>query len=266
MSCPVNIMRLGAASAAFSLVLLLVGCYVPPVWDIGDEINQVHWIEEGVTTKAEILDKLGEPDVNSANQRMIYYSGSQSAGAWFFAAGGQAAGGLLDEEFWTVRILFNEEGVVDFIMTSDDTPEERRDKERRIADYTTLAAIQAQSEEEAATDDHEAEMAAAFAPQAEPGPEPEPTHTKMEAQRYVQDHEDELRRGLYEYTREYGLIGSGRPYRDFRIYSSKVESVTDDRVIVEIPYSSKTTYNPNWFKRRFVMHWQGDDLAFAGHL
>ncbi len=39
------------------------GCiYVPPVWDIGDAINEVDQFKERTTTKEEVLNLLGEPD------------------------------------------------------------------------------------------------------------------------------------------------------------------------------------------------------------
>ena len=45
-----------------SACVFLAACiYVPPVWDVGDEIGSVDWIEEGVSTKAQVLDTMGQP-------------------------------------------------------------------------------------------------------------------------------------------------------------------------------------------------------------
>ena len=77
--------------------------------------------------KVEVLDKLGEPDRGFADGRSFYYSGSLSAGAWFFAADGHGGGGLIGEEPWTVRILFDENDIVEVLVTSKDTPDELRE-------------------------------------------------------------------------------------------------------------------------------------------
>ena len=56
------------------------GCiYVPPVWDIGDAINEVDQIKERTTTKEEDLNLLGEPDWGHEEKRAVFYQGEWSA-------------------------------------------------------------------------------------------------------------------------------------------------------------------------------------------
>ncbi len=55
------------------------GCiYVPPVWDIGDAINEVDQIKERTTTKEEVLNLLGEPDWGTEEKRAVFYQGEWS--------------------------------------------------------------------------------------------------------------------------------------------------------------------------------------------
>ncbi len=55
------------------------GCiYVPPVWDIGDAINEVDQIKERTTTKEEVLNLLGEPDWGHEENRAFFYQGEWS--------------------------------------------------------------------------------------------------------------------------------------------------------------------------------------------
>ncbi len=49
------------------------GCiYVPPVWDIGDAINELGQIKERTTTKEEVLNLLGEPDWGHEEKRVVF--------------------------------------------------------------------------------------------------------------------------------------------------------------------------------------------------
>ena len=55
------------------------GCiHVPPVWDIGDAINEVDQIKERTTTKEEVLNLLGEPDWGHEEKRAVFYQGEWS--------------------------------------------------------------------------------------------------------------------------------------------------------------------------------------------
>ncbi len=55
------------------------GCiYVPPVWDIGDAINEVDQFKERTTTKEEVLNLLGEPDWGQGAKRAVFYPGDWS--------------------------------------------------------------------------------------------------------------------------------------------------------------------------------------------
>ena len=55
------------------------GCiYVPPVWGIGDAINEVDQIKERTTTKEEFLNLLGEPDWGQEEKRAVFYHGGWS--------------------------------------------------------------------------------------------------------------------------------------------------------------------------------------------
>ncbi len=55
------------------------GCiYVPPVWDVGDAINEVDQIKERTTTKEEVLNLLGEPDWRHEKKRVVFYQGEWS--------------------------------------------------------------------------------------------------------------------------------------------------------------------------------------------
>jgi hypothetical protein len=69
----------------FSVVAMLVaglsvsGCiYVPPVWDIGDAINELGQIKERTTTKEEVLNLLGEPDWGHEKKRAVFCQGEWS--------------------------------------------------------------------------------------------------------------------------------------------------------------------------------------------
>ncbi len=49
------------------------GCiHVPPVWDIGDAINEVDQIKERTTTNEEVLNLFGEPDWRQEAGRAVF--------------------------------------------------------------------------------------------------------------------------------------------------------------------------------------------------
>ncbi len=106
----------------FSIVAMLVaglsvsGCvYVPPVWDIGDAIYEVDQIEEGTTTREEVLDLLGEPDTEQEENKVYVYEGYTSAGHIIYGSGtavGPTGGGFIDEKAWLIWIKFDENDVV----------------------------------------------------------------------------------------------------------------------------------------------------------
>ena len=105
----------------------------------------------------------------------------------------------------------------------------------------------------------QAEVAALPSPDVAPGPD------RAELEQYLKSGNQSIRRALYNYSREHNLDPIGR--RDeFRIHSSKIKSLQGSDVIVEITYSTKVTWNPNWVKRRFLMRWTGEELVLARHL
>ena len=99
-----------------AIALLLAGCvYIPPVWDVGDAINDVDKIKVGVSTKEEVLKKLGQPNGKDVSKPVFQYSGEQSSG--FLILRGRA--GLVREKYWWVEVEFNEKGVVNFLWSSE---------------------------------------------------------------------------------------------------------------------------------------------------
>ncbi len=88
-----------------SLTVLTACVYVPPVWDAGDAINDIEWIEPGVTTKEQVFERLGDP--GSVVGEQIVYSGA-SSGGWFSLG----ARGLIGEKQWVIQIEFDKAGVV----------------------------------------------------------------------------------------------------------------------------------------------------------
>ena len=104
-------MRHFIVAAMFVAGLSVSGCvYVPPVWDIGDAIYEVDQIEEGTTTREEVLDLLGEPDTEQEEQRLFIYRGERSDGYlvmlpqnWMLIDDR-----LIDKEHWWIWIKFDE--------------------------------------------------------------------------------------------------------------------------------------------------------------
>ena len=64
-----------------AITQLLAACvYVPPVWDVGDPINNVDKINVGASTKEEVLEILGQPKGKDVSRPVFQYSGEQSSG------------------------------------------------------------------------------------------------------------------------------------------------------------------------------------------
>ena len=101
--------------------LSLPGCYVPPFWDMADAIYKVDQVEEGTTTREEVLKLLGEPNwkgesVFRGGEYLFRYSGSTSAGGLIL---GWGPGPLLYEENWWIDVTFDENGVVREVSSSE---------------------------------------------------------------------------------------------------------------------------------------------------
>ena len=80
--------------------------YVPPVWDIGDKIDSLDFIEPGVTTKEQVLERLGEPDTSTEfadGKGLFIYRGEKSGGVIL----GLGAGGEIALSNWMVAIDFD---------------------------------------------------------------------------------------------------------------------------------------------------------------
>ena len=114
----------------------LPGCvYVPPVWDINDEINTVSNMKEGVATREDVLDRLGEPNGN-IEAHTFTYSGKDSSGYLMFCIYSSCSGGLLGEEYWTITISFDEGDFVESIRMKPDPllePEARKAAKAKAA-------------------------------------------------------------------------------------------------------------------------------------
>ena len=116
-----------------ALVLVVSACaYIPPFWNIGAEIDELDFIEPGVTTKEQVLAELGKPDT-------LYRKGVESE---FFYSGQKSAGGILigygaaeiAPEYWSVIIRFDENDLVIGVRTREwSSPPVPCDMENRIA-------------------------------------------------------------------------------------------------------------------------------------
>ncbi len=97
-----------------SLIVFLGGCvYVPPVWDAGDEIYYLDDIESGVTTKEQVLAKLGEPDIELDDGASYWYTGRKGGGAGMLVV----IFGFDPGSIWTVTIDFDENDVVSKVQS-----------------------------------------------------------------------------------------------------------------------------------------------------
>jgi TPR repeat protein len=139
-----NLMLVAARVSLFSLVLVaLAACYVPPVWDAGDAVNSVDEIKAGETTRAEVLDLLGDPQ-GDPEGATLNYTGKYSDGAWFIPSYvGGGIGGIIGEEGWRVRIVFDEKDVVRAACTSEDDSDKRQacDKIWRELEFQRVLAL-----------------------------------------------------------------------------------------------------------------------------
>lgn len=112
-------MRLFTLIVVLAVGLSLTGCvYVPPVWDIADEIHKADQIEEGITTREEVSNLLGEP--NSEKEFRSTYWGYTSYGFLMGAAYFAGGAGLINEECWWIKIDFDENGVVRIVSSSEE--------------------------------------------------------------------------------------------------------------------------------------------------
>ncbi len=133
-------------SLAFLSALISACVYVPPVWDVHDEIGYVGSIKEGVTTKKEVVQTLGEPDFVNKEKNTISYHGISSAGAMCIAAGYYHGGcGLIEEEPWWILIYFDEDNVVSGLASSEEPGgarhEEARRRQKEIDQITAQAGM-----------------------------------------------------------------------------------------------------------------------------
>lgn len=114
-------MRVRALIACVISTPLLGACiYVPPVWDLDDAVYRLEGIEEGITTKPEVLENLGEPDSRDKYLNLFTYSGHKSKGYVFAGAGYTGGGRLIAEELWWVKIYFDDDDVVAHVATSEE--------------------------------------------------------------------------------------------------------------------------------------------------
>ena len=102
-----------------ALVLLVPGCiHVPPVWEGGQERNQLDFIEQGVTTKEEVLAKLGEPvgSYKGMHGTNFVYRGHTSGGVIVIIYV-PPMGGEANPHYWIVTIAFDKNDVVSAVRT-----------------------------------------------------------------------------------------------------------------------------------------------------
>lgn len=110
--------------------LLLQGCflvYVPPLWD-DEEIHDADQIVEGVTTKADVLELLGQP--YSVYGRSFLYAGYTTSGSYWVGF----YSGHFNKEWWWVYVSFDESDYVETFATRRSrwrSPEERAVLEKR---------------------------------------------------------------------------------------------------------------------------------------
>ncbi len=121
-----NALVLRFASLVLPSVLVSACVYVPPVWDAYDEIGYVGSIEQGVTTRSEVVEKLGEPHrkYDYKGEEFDEYEGTASAGFMCIGGGYQARCGLISEDPWWVRIYYDEKDVVARVATSEEPVKE----------------------------------------------------------------------------------------------------------------------------------------------
>ena len=126
-----GVLQFGAL--VFLCVFMTACVYVPPVWDVFDEIGYVGSIEEGVTTKQQVLGRFGEPDIRYETGNTFRYEGTSSAGAICIGGAGRAECGTFGEEAWWIIVTFDGRDIVSSVVTS------RKYRERTLDDLLTSA-------------------------------------------------------------------------------------------------------------------------------
>ena len=113
-----------ARVSLLALMLLVSGCvYVPPVWEGAHAIDQLEFIEPGVTTKDEVVAKFGQPAKTYEGTLWTYfvYKGYKSGGFIVFVYVPPVPGEA-DPSEWTVAIAFDENDVVTEVWTAEHEP------------------------------------------------------------------------------------------------------------------------------------------------
>jgi len=101
-------------------ILMLPACvYVPPIWDLDDEINYADF-EVGKTTKKEVLASLGAPHYGTKDSGVFLYEGDISSGFFLIVGPTGGGGGLMTPETWWVRIVFDDRDIVRSVTSSRD--------------------------------------------------------------------------------------------------------------------------------------------------
>ena len=120
------------------LVLLSACIYVPPVWDAGDAIYLLDFIEVGVTTKEEIVARLGDPDFvyEEDDGSRFTYDGYKSGG-FFVIIYVPPIPGEADPSHWQVHIDFDEDDVVRAVRTESWPAPGFLDQSTSTGDLTT---------------------------------------------------------------------------------------------------------------------------------
>jgi outer membrane protein assembly factor BamE (lipoprotein component of BamABCDE complex) len=121
----------------------LSSCWIPPVWDHYDAINQADTIKPGVTTREEVIQKFGQPAAKDpCNNSIQYtYTGNRSEGFVYLPIAPPGFG-LLQEKRWRVVICFDEKDVVTSVSTSETgahgTPRKIHNTEARPSEWKQL--------------------------------------------------------------------------------------------------------------------------------
>ncbi len=100
------------------IVSSVSGCiYVPPVWDAADEIDQLGFLKPGVTSRADVIATLGEPDTvdEGIDGSVFTYRGEKTEVAAILIPPIP----LHKSKSWWVRIEFDENDVVRAASTSE---------------------------------------------------------------------------------------------------------------------------------------------------
>ena len=103
-----------------AFTLLLSGCFpLPPVWDAGDAIYRIDFIEEGITTKEEVIAELGEPDtLEEVPDGTVFVYRGEATNVLTYAFFPIQHGTFN----WKVQIEFDEDGLVHSVKSSKMRP------------------------------------------------------------------------------------------------------------------------------------------------